>query len=193
MDDDINDRIEKLKRDAAALSGGKMVTGFAPNCPPEMQEQFLKNVLAFENAPEVQPFDELVRAGLTLPPAEELDDAALTEALWTMIRGLEDLGVYLEFTDHLSDRELYVQLWSSVLREPMALTPDDLQAAWHIQMSGASTGDDGVDTYLTYYADEETRREFAEKYPDSPVPERKALPFDRDRHLPSVWASGESG
>jgi hypothetical protein len=45
--DDINDRIENLKRDAAALSGGKMVTGIAPNCRPEIQEQFWKNVLAF--------------------------------------------------------------------------------------------------------------------------------------------------
>lgn len=145
MDDDINERIEKLKREAAALSGGKMVTGFAPNCPPEIQEQFWKNVLAFENAPEVQPFDELVRAGLTLPPAGELDDVA------------------------------------------------DLQAAWHIQMYAAGTDDDGVDAYLTYYADDETRREFAEKYPDCPVPERRELAVDRDRHLPSPWASGEPG
>ena len=53
--DDINERIEKLKREAPALSGGKMVTGIAPNCPPETQEQFWKNVLAFENAPEVLP------------------------------------------------------------------------------------------------------------------------------------------
>ena len=193
MDDDINDRIEKLRRDAAALSGGKMVTGVAPNCPPEVQEQFWKNVLAFENAKEVQPIDELVRAGLTLPPAEELDDAELTEALWAMIRGLEDLGVYLEFTNHLSDRELYLQLWSKVLREPMALTPDDLQAAWHIDMSSAGSNDDGIEAYLTYYADEEARREWAKEYPDSPMPERKELPFDRDRHLPSVWVSGESG
>jgi hypothetical protein len=191
--DDIEDRVEKLKRDAAALSGGKMVTGTALNCPPEIQEQFWKNVLAFENAPEVQPFDELLRAGLTLPPAEELDDVALTEALWAMVRGLEDLGVYLEFTNHLSDRELYVRLWSKVLREPMALTPDDLQAAWHIDMSGAGSDDDGTEAYLMYYADEETRRWWAEEYPDCPVPERKELPFDRDRRLPSVWASGESG
>ena len=86
-----------------------------------------------------------------------------------------------------------MRLWSKVLREPMALTPDDFQAAWHIQMSGASTDDDGIEAYLTYYADEEARREWAKEYPDSPMPERRELPFDRDRHLPSAWASGESG
>jgi hypothetical protein len=60
-------------------------------------------------------------------------------------------------------------------------------------MSGAGTDDDGIEAYLTYYADEETRRQWAEDYPDCPMPEPKELPFDRDRHLPSVWASGESG
>ena len=107
---DINERIEKLKREAAALSSGKMMTGNAPNCPPEIEEQFWKNVLAFENTPEVAPFDELVRSGLTLLPAEELDDVALTAAMSAMIGGLEELGVLFEFTNHLSDRDLYVRL-----------------------------------------------------------------------------------
>ena len=88
------------------------------------------------------PFDELVSSGLTLPPAEELDDVALKATLWAMIRGLEQLGVYLEFTNHLSDRDLYVRLWSSVLHEPMALTPDDPAAAWHIHVSSAGGDDD---------------------------------------------------
>lgn len=91
----------------------------------------------------------------------------------------------------MSDRDLYVRLWSSVLREPMALTPDDPDAAWHIDMSSACSDDDGVEAYLTYYADEETRRRWAEEYPDCPVLERKASPFDRDRHLPSVWVKRE--
>ena len=186
---DINERIDKLKRDAAALSGGKMVTGAAPNCPPAIEEQFWKNVLAFENAPEVAPFDELLRSGLTLPPAEELDDVALTASMWAMINGLEQLGVYLEFTNHLSDRDLYTRLWSSVLREPMALTPDDHAAAWHIDMSAAGSDDGGVEVYLTYYADEETRGRWADEWPDYAVPERKKVPFDRDRSLPSPWVN----
>jgi hypothetical protein len=189
--DDIKRRIEVLKQRANALANGQMMAQTSEDCPAEVEEQFWKNVLAFENAPEVQPFDELVRAGLTLPPAEELDDLALTAALWAMIRGLEELGVYLEFTNHLSDRDLYVRLWSSVLREPMALTPDDADAAWHIDVSSSGSDDDGVEAYLMYYADEETRRRWAEESPDCPVPERREPPFDRDRYLPSVWASRE--
>src|SRR3954469_20743529 len=40
--DDINDRIEKLKKQAAELSAGGMVSGFGPGCTPEIQEQFWK-------------------------------------------------------------------------------------------------------------------------------------------------------
>jgi hypothetical protein len=48
--DDIHDRIEKLKREAAALNGGRMVAGTRPDCPPRIEEEFWKNVLAFEIA-----------------------------------------------------------------------------------------------------------------------------------------------
>jgi len=47
---DISERIDKLKREAAALSSGKMLTGTASNCPPEIEEQFWKNVLGIWSA-----------------------------------------------------------------------------------------------------------------------------------------------
>jgi hypothetical protein len=156
--DNITDRIEKLKEQAAAL--------------------------AFETAPEVAPFDELLRSGITLPPPDELDDDALEAKLWEVIHGLKGLGVYLDFTDHLSDRQLYTRLWSTVLREPMALTPDDLDAGWHIDLSAG----DEDDVFLTYYADEDVRRRWADDDPEYAIPESQPLPFDRDRHLPSQWA-----
>jgi hypothetical protein len=186
--DDIRDRIEELKKQAAALSGGRMISGVSPDLPPKIEEQFWTNVLAAENAPEVAPFDELLRAGLILPSPDDLDDAALVTKLWDVIRGLEDLGVYLEFTNHLSDRQLYAALWSRILREPMALTPEEPDAAWHIDVSEAGSDDNGVDVYLAYYADEEDRRRWADEFPDDQLPESKPLPFDRDRHLPSPWA-----
>lgn len=90
-------------------------------------------------------------------------------------------------------KKLYASLWSTILREPMALSPDDPDSAWHIDVSAAATDDDGTDVYLTYYADEEERRRWADEYPDDQLPEPKPLPFDRDRHLPSQWASPPAG
>jgi len=72
----------------------------------------------------------------------------------------------------------------------MALTPDDPAAAWHIHVSSAGGDDDGVEAYLMYYADEETRRRWAEDHPDEQIPEHAEPPFDRDRFLPQSTMLG---
>jgi hypothetical protein len=184
--DDIDDRIEKLRQEAAALSNGQMRAHVSADCPADIEEQFWKRVIAFENAPQVEPFQVLFQSGVTLPPPEEVDDAQLTVTLWEAIHGLASLGMYLDSTDHLSDRELYTRLWTDVLREPTELDPDDHNAAWHIDlMSGGSEED--IRLYLTYYADEDDRRRWAQDFPDYPMPDPAQPPFDRGRHLPQRY------
>jgi hypothetical protein len=114
---DVHARIEKLKEEANALSHGQMRSHVSPDCPADIEEQFWRRVVAFENAPRVEPFQVLIQSGVTLPPPEEVDDAQLTVRLWEAIHGMASLGMYLNSTDHLSDRELYVRLWTDVLRE----------------------------------------------------------------------------
>src|SRR5439155_23628507 len=127
--DDIDVRIEKLKQEAAALSDGQMRAHVSADCPPDIEEQFWKRVIAFENAPHVEPLQVLVQSGLTLPPPEQVDDAQLTVKLWEAIHGMASIGMYLDATDHLSDRNLYIRLWTDTLREPTELDPDDRDAA----------------------------------------------------------------
>ena len=182
-DEGIEARIDRLKEQARALSGGHMASGTAPDCPPRLEEQFWKQVLDFENMPRVQLFDVLTRSGQSLPAPEELDDQQLTEKLWEVINGLAELGVCLEFTDHLNDRELYTRLWTKMLRDPIELDPEHPTGTWHFDFTGDET-DDGIDTWLKYYADEDTRRSWARDYPDDPLPEAATPPYDRDRHLP---------
>lgn len=50
MSDEIQKRIEKLKRDIEEASGEKPVFGTAPDCPPEVEEIFLRQVLRYELA-----------------------------------------------------------------------------------------------------------------------------------------------
>jgi hypothetical protein len=88
-EDDVDARIEALKRKAAALNDGQMRAHVSPDCPPGIEEQFWKQIVAFESAVEEQPFDVLVRSGLTLPPSEALDDAQITSKLWEVIQGHE--------------------------------------------------------------------------------------------------------
>ncbi len=140
-------------------------------------------MIASENAPEVEPFAVLDRSGVPLPAPEGLGDEALTPKLWEVIDALADLGVCLEFTDHRSDRELYGHLWNGVLREPIALFPEDMAGTWHIDVSARGSQEDH-EVDLKYYADEESRRHWTQDWPDYPMPDRQPLPFDRDRHLP---------
>ena len=48
MRDDIQTRIENLKKDIEEVSGEKPKFGVAPDCPPEVEEAFLRQVLKCE-------------------------------------------------------------------------------------------------------------------------------------------------
>lgn len=184
-DDGAGERVEDLKARAAALNAGQMRTWTSPDCPSGIEEQFWRQVVAFESAAEEQPFDVLIRCGLTLPAPEELDDAEITKKLWEVIHGMAFLRMFLSFTDHLSDRELYARLWNDTLREPTALEPEDSAGAWFIDLTGSGSEED-LEVHLRYYADEDERRRWAEEWPDLLVPHTVPLPFDRDRHLPTA-------
>ena len=48
MKNDIEARIEQLKRDIEEASGEKPLFGRAPDCPLEVEEAFLRQVLTYE-------------------------------------------------------------------------------------------------------------------------------------------------
>src|SRR5260221_6435343 len=95
------------------------------------------------------PFDALLEMGIVLPPLEDLTDGQLSAKLWEVIEALAFFRVYLEHTDHLSDRELYSQLWNEELREASLFLPDNPDSAWHIGFVGSGSEED-VALYLTY-------------------------------------------
>src|SRR5438105_6802351 len=139
--DDIDVRIEKLKEEANALTNGQMRSHVSEDCPADVQEEFWKSLIAFERLPDVKPFDVLLQSGVTLPAPEELDDSALASKLWEVINALALLRVYLDSTDHLSDRELYGCLWTDVLRQAVHLDPEG-SGAWQIDLVTAGTDEE---------------------------------------------------
>jgi hypothetical protein len=158
----------------------------------ERQEQFWEHVAAFEEAKWITSFDQLVRSGIELPAPEELDDSQLSAKLWEVIRGLAMLRTFLYSTNHLSDRELYEELWHELLREETPDMPVNDDSAWHIDLVGNGSEQDN-ELYLRYYAVEEDRRRWAKDWPNDAMPEHEALPYDRDRHLPSRNKAAEQG
>jgi hypothetical protein len=181
-------RIERMKRELDEIVGGEMRSGNFGPVPLRMEEAFLKQVLAYERAEFDTNFNRLVQRGVALPPAAELENAALSAKLKEVIRELSELRCFLHEADHLSDRELYDWLWSSGLREESPDVSDMPNGAWHTSPIGAGNNED-TEIWLKYYANDEERRRWHLDYPTDPMPAHEALPFDRDRHLPKRSAS----
>ena len=181
--EDHQTRIQKMKEEVERITGVKPVSDSAADCPPEIEEQFWEHVLAYESATPSTLFDLLVKGGMTLPAPQEMEDTPLSEKLQQVINALALLGAYLENTDHLSDRELYTELWEDALREEAVVMPGDDNYACHIDLLGSGSEED-THLYLKYYADEEHRRHWRTEFPDDEVPDHQQPPLDRDRNLP---------
>ena len=178
-------RINELREAAREVAGGEMTEWESPDTPPELAEQFWGNVLAYETAGETCHFIQLEEQGVELPAPEELDDAALSAKLWDAIHGLARLNVFLSQTDHLSDRELYEQLWHDLLREITADLPADSGWTCHLDILGSGSEED-IELYLKYYADDEYREHWHKDYPNDEIPPHVDPAYDRDCKLPKA-------
>ena len=134
------------------------------------------------NSPKTTLFALLKDAGVPLPNPDDVPDAEMAKVLRKVIDGLWDEGVILYSTDHLSDRELYTLLWTDLLLEDHEIVPDDFPVTTHLDILGGWNNDD-MQVYLLYYADEDSRKEWAKEYGKS-LPEHVDPPYDRDRFLP---------
>jgi hypothetical protein len=176
-------RIEDLKRRAEELCGGQMETGTLDDVPAEIEESFWKHVVDYEEAPWTTHFQQLENAGVSLPIPDSLNDQELTAKLWEVIQKLALLRVFIEQTDHLSDRELYTHLWTDSLREETKAFSLAAHSAWHIQMLGSGSEED-AQLYLKYYADDAWRQQWHEDWPNDLIPAHEDPRYDRDRLLP---------
>ncbi len=151
----------------------------------DFEDEFWDHVEAFEREEPKALSVVLPETGVALPPPDELDDAQLSIKLWEIINMLSLLGTFLHNTDHLSDRELYTELWGEILREPMVLMPGNAAFACHIDMVGSGS-EEHMHLYMKYYADEKARRSWLKDWPDDVLPEHEDPPYDRDRRLPQA-------
>lgn len=182
--DDEEQRINELKRQAADAAGGEMtsIEYDVPGAPPGLREQFWKSVLAWEQAPWTSPFEQLRKKGIDLPPPEQLDDHHLPGKLRELIDALARQNVFLDHTDHLSDRQLYEHLYHETLHEATKDVPFNPDAFCSIDLLGAGSEAD-VLLLAKFYADDQQREMFRESFPDG-LRDREDPPFDRDRTLP---------
>lgn len=175
-------RINELTERVRDLGDGGDAMYVSEDCPPGVHEGFLRNIIAWETGPFTSHFEMLQEDGIELPSPDALGDGALTAKLWEVIHALARRSTYLHRTDHLSDRELYEELWSETLHEQTLAEPG---SGWEcsIDLIGSGSEED-IQTGLRYYESEEERRHWAEEFPGDIIPPHEDPPYDRDRHLP---------
>ena len=77
---------------------------------------FLTKVFGSKNERELKQMQPLVDRINTLEPEiQALNDEQLNEQLWNTIQKLYDVRIVLDFTDHLSDRQLYTLIFRDIL------------------------------------------------------------------------------
>lgn len=135
------------------------------------------------------PLEILRERGLDIPKDLLLEEADLRARLWELIEGMAGIGMVLESTDHLTDRELYRYLVDDALLEETML-PMCEGGTWHLSPIGGGSEEDN-EIYLRYYADDEARERCHREF-GGPLPPKEKPPCDRDRFLPGR-ESAESG
>ena len=147
------------------------------NLPTEAENRFLESMLAWELAP-LAPVARWFDPPLAMQPACTLDDDQLHERLWEVIERLHAKRIVLDFTDHLSDRELYALIRRDILPAKLKLVdlPDNVV---HWDCSASDDGDPTI--WLMYYASDEEREDWRlEEGRDPPPrlvpPHPRALP-----------------
>lgn len=138
-----------------------------------LENEYLASILAWERAP-VLPISKWFEPELVLPRPEMLSRDELHELLWDTIHRLYDKRVVLDFTDHLSDRELYCLLIRDILPSPEKKidTPRNY-LHWH-----CLDADEDPETWLRYYASQGERERWALESGEEP-PQAEIPPFPR--------------
>jgi hypothetical protein len=140
------------------------------------ENEFLQSMLEWERAP-MLPICEWFQPKLELPHPDDLSDDQLRDRLYQTIGRMFEKHIVLDFTDHLTDRQLYCLVYRDILpsHEKM-IRRENNYLHWD-----CSNADGDPDMWLRYYASEEDRRGWVEETggvlpPMDDPPNRRDLP-----------------
>jgi hypothetical protein len=141
--------------------------------PLAVENEYLASMLAWEMAP-IVPIYRWFEPELRPPRPSMLNDQDLHSILCDLIEKLYQKRIILDFTDHLSDRELYTIIYRLILpAREKKIDPRNSYLHWDC----ASVGGD-PEIWLRYYASEEDRQAWSETY-HQPLPPTAVPPHPR--------------
>ncbi|MBQ2820010.1 MAG: hypothetical protein IJF17_00300 [Thermoguttaceae bacterium] len=145
--------------------------------PLDVENEYLEMMLAWEMAP-VLPISQWFDPPLCPRHPSFMTQEEVRLELRKLAEALYEKQIVLDFTDHLSDRELYLLICQEILpsKEKMLAVRDG-----YLHWDCASVGEN-QEIWLTYYASDE-EREIWEEMNDRSAPLKLVPPYLRD--LPS--------
>ena len=143
--------------------------------PTSVENEYLASMLAWERAP-VVPIAQWFEPELKIEHPDALNDESLHRELCSVIKKLFDKRIVLDFTDHLSDRQLYCVIYRDILPSPEKKIDSSPR---YLHWDCADTGGD-PEIWLRYYATPAEREHWASTGeplpPSEPPPHPRQLP-----------------
>jgi len=136
------------------------------------ENEFLAGMLDWEFSP-VEPIARWYAPELAIPAPNRLSDDRLLQELENVIEKLFEKKMILDFTDHLSDRELYTLIYRDIL----PLREKNLRHRNGFIHWDCSCGDD--ETWFRFYASDDEREEY-ERWTGECLPPKEIPPHYRD-------------
>jgi hypothetical protein len=175
------ERIAKLKQRVIELGGSPEFSFEAPDAPPEILEQFWRNVVEFEER-ELGLIPSVVLPPLEFPDPKDLTEEELGDLLSKKIEELAERRIFLDQTNHLTDRELYEELCTPEMQElSTQAVPDN--GSVHFDILGGYSDRD-IELFLRFYADDDERERWQKEWPEDRIPPKETPPCQRDSTLP---------
>lgn len=138
------------------------------------ENEFLQSMLEWERAPMI-PVSQWFDPELVLPAPDRLSDEEISRLLEQTIEQLYCEHIVLDFTNHLSDRQLYTIIYRDILTSyEKKLARRDTYLHWD-----CSNAEADPDTWLRYYATDDEREAWADESGEDP-PLREVPPYQRD-------------
>jgi hypothetical protein len=131
-----------------------------------------------------KPARQMQLTGYTPVPPDELTEESTGPGLWEFLHQLAIRNFFVTHTDHLTDNELYRDLWGKAIRDD-CLTPGarSRTAYWMHDVLG-SYGTEECNLQLAIYATDAERTRHTEQFPAWPLPEKRERLTLRDWRLP---------
>jgi hypothetical protein len=137
-----------------------------------------------EDAPITTWKEELSVRGFDFEYCSESSDSEVSESLWALLDALAGMRIFITNTDHLSERELYELLVDSFMVKSVAQIPFDHHTACRVDIVGSEVEDNPLN-WLSYYASNRERMEWAKQNIGKPLPAAKEPPYPREDRLPN--------